>query len=64
MVHLMTGQKKLKDQYKYPDVLPKIDKSDMAGTMEAIKEYMIVSWCHSGTFGIHYKEDHESADLW
>ena len=39
-VCLMTGQKKLKDEYKYPDVLPKVNKSDMAGTMEAIKEYL------------------------
>ena len=27
---LMTGQKKLKDKYKDPNVLPKINKSDMA----------------------------------
>ena len=39
-VCLMTSQKKLKDEYKDPDMLPKIDKSDMAGTMEAIKEYL------------------------
>ena len=37
---LMTGHKKLKDKYKDPNVLPKINKSDIAGTMEAIKEYL------------------------
>ena len=36
---LMTGQKKLEDKYKDPNVLPKINKSDMEGMMEAIKEY-------------------------
>ena len=39
-LHLMTGQKKLEDKYKDPKVLPKINKSDMAGTVEAIKEYL------------------------
>ena len=37
-VHLQAGQKKLKNEYKDPDMLPKVNKSDMAGTMEAIKE--------------------------
>ena len=37
-IHLLAGQKKLKDEYKDPDMLPKINKSDMTGTMEAIKE--------------------------
>ena len=37
---LMAGQKKLKDEYKDADVLPKINKSDMAGMMEAIDEYL------------------------
>ena len=37
-VHLSAGQKKLKDEYKDPDVLPKINKSDMAGKMKSIKE--------------------------
>ena len=41
----MTGQKKLKDDYKDPDMLPKINKSDMAGMMEAIKKYI---WSHPG----------------
>ena len=37
---LMTGQKKLKDEYKDLNMLPKINKSDMAGTIETIKEYL------------------------
>ena len=40
-VHLPAGQKKLEDKYKDPDVLPKINKSDMAGKLEAIKAYLI-----------------------
>ena len=39
-VHLITGQKKLKDEYKDTKMLPKINKSDNAGTMEAIEEYL------------------------
>ena len=39
-LHLMTGQKKLKDEYKDPNVLTKINKSEMAGMMEAIEEYL------------------------
>ena len=39
-VDLLTGQKKLEDECKDPNMLPKINKSDMAGTMEAIKEYL------------------------
>ena len=38
-VHLLAGQKKLKDEYKDHGMLPKINKSDMAGTMEAMEEY-------------------------
>ena len=40
IMHLLAGQKKLKDEYKDIDMMPKINKSDMAGTMEAIKEYL------------------------
>ena len=36
----LVGQKKLEDEYEDPDMLPKINKSDMAGTMESIKEYL------------------------
>ena len=39
-VHLLAGEKKLEEKYKDPDVLPKINKSDMAWTMEAIEEYL------------------------
>ena len=38
-MHLLAGQKRLKDVYKDPDMLSKINKADMAGTMESIKEY-------------------------
>ena len=38
-VHLMLEQKKIEDEYKDPDVLPKINKSDMAERMETIEEY-------------------------
>ena len=34
------GQKRLKDSYKDPDVLPKVNKADMAGMMESIVEYL------------------------
>ena len=37
-VHFLAGRKKLKDEYKDPNVLPKINISDMAGMMESIKE--------------------------
>ena len=36
-VHLLTGQKRLKDDYNDPNMLPKVNKADMAGTKEAIK---------------------------
>ena len=40
-LHFLAGQKKFKDKYKDPNVLPKINKSDIfAGTMESIKEYV------------------------
>ena len=39
-VNLLAGQKTLEDEYKDPDVLPKINKSDMAGTIESIEEYL------------------------
>ena len=42
---LLTGQKWLEDKYKDPNVVPKVNKADMAGTMEAIKEYQ--RSCHS-----------------
>ena len=39
-VHFLVGQKKLEAEYKDPDVLTRINKSDMAGMMESIKEYL------------------------
>ena len=38
--HLLAGQKKHKDEYKDPNMLPKINKSDMTGMKEAIKKYL------------------------
>ena len=31
---------KLKDEYKDPNMLPRINKSDMAGMMEAVEKYL------------------------
>ena len=39
-VYLPARQKRLKDDNKNTAVLPKINQSDMAGTMEVIKEYL------------------------
>ena len=39
-MHLLGGQKRLEDKYKDPDVLPKVNKADMEGTMESIEEYL------------------------
>ena len=39
-VHVLAGKEKLKDKYKDPNMLSTINKSDMAGMMEAIKEYL------------------------
>ena len=39
-VHLLAGQKRLKDEYKDPDVLPTVNKADMARTMQSIDEYL------------------------
>ena len=37
----LSYQKKLKDEYKGPDVLPKVNKANMTGTIKDIKEYLI-----------------------
>ena len=37
-MHLLVGQKRLKDEYKDPSMLLKVNKANMAGMMEAIKE--------------------------
>ena len=39
-VHLQAGQNKLKDKHKDPNMLANINKSDITGTMKAIKEYL------------------------
>ena len=39
-VCLLAGQKKLEDECKDPDMLPKINKFDMAEMMESIEEYL------------------------
>ena len=59
---LMTGQK---EKYKDPNTLPKINKSDMAGTMEAIKEFLLLQHgVRRAPLAYIKKEDHSSADLW
>ena len=35
----LTGQKRLKD-YKNPDALPKVNKANVTGMIEAIKKYL------------------------
>ena len=40
-VHILLDQKKLKDEYKDPNMLLKINESDTARTMESIKEYLM-----------------------
>ena len=44
-MHIMKGQKKLKDEYHDPNVLPKINKYLMAGLMVVIKEYLTSFYC-------------------
>ena len=39
-IYFLVDQKKLKDECKDPSMLPKINKSDMTGMMESIKEYL------------------------
>ena len=59
-VYLLTDQKKIKDNYKDPDMLPKIIEAVMVGMLEAIKEYLrshhVSCICH--------KEDNNSPDSW
>ena len=40
IVCLLAGQKRLKDKYKDQDMLPKVNKAVMAGTLEAIEDYL------------------------
>ena len=39
-VHLLARQNRFKEKYKNSHMLPKVNKADMAGMMEAIKEYI------------------------
>ena len=40
MVHRLTGQKKIEDEYSDSYVLPKVNKVNMTGMIEAIGEYI------------------------
>ena len=51
-VHFLVGQKKLEDDYKHADMLPNIGRNN--GVHQGIPQGM--SWCHPGTFSVHYKE--------
>ena len=63
-VCLLAGQKKLKDEYKDLGMLTKINKSDMAGMMEFIKEYL-TSHCTVIRVPLAYIiRNHNSPDLW
>ena len=44
-VCLPTGQKRLKYEHKDLNMMPKVDKADMAGSFEAIQEYLIRFTC-------------------
>ena len=39
-MHFLAGQKRLEDEFKEPNILPKFNKTDMVGTMETIKDYL------------------------
>ena len=43
-MHLLVEQKRLKDEYKDLNVLPKVKKADILGMMESMKEYLMS--CH------------------
>ena len=40
----LTGQKKLNDEFEYQSILPKVNKADMVGMIEANEEY--IRSCH------------------
>ena len=62
VVHLLAWQKMLKDDFKDSDVLFKVNKADMAGMMEAIKEHL--RSCHGVRAPLIYQEDHNNPDSW
>ena len=39
-IHLLSGQKRLKDKFKDLDMLPKVNKASMVGMMESVEEYL------------------------
>ena len=39
-LHVPAGQKRLEDEYKDPHMLPTVNKTDMAGMMETIFDYL------------------------
>ena len=39
-MHLLADQKRLKDEYKDSEVLPKVNTANMAGTIKVIEEYL------------------------
>ena len=39
-LHLLAGKKKLKDEYKDPDIWPKVNKAHMAAMMESNEKYI------------------------
>ena len=44
MIKELAGQKKLKDEFKDPSIFPEVNETGMAGSMEAIKQYLRL--CH------------------
>ena len=39
-MHLLAGEKMIKDEYKDLDVLPKFNRADMAGLIESFDKYL------------------------
>ena len=63
-VYLFAGQNQTNDKCKDPNVLPNINKSELAGMMEAIEEYL--RSCHDIVRVplAYVSEDHNSPDIW
>ena len=62
-VRLMADQKKLKDEHKYPGMLPKVNKSDGSDDGGHRRIPQIMLQCHMGISSIHNQEDHNSTGL-
>ena len=43
-LYLLAGQKRLKDEYKDPDMLSKVNKAGIVEMMEGIKEYLYLNY--------------------